>query len=237
MVSSTRLLAARHRALDALGLPLSVLCAIARRVSAGSRELAGVARVAAGFLRPYRGQLAVVLVALAVDTVTSLAAPWPLKIIVDHVVGARVPPGWLRQAADLLPGGGAVALAELAALVVVIAAALGALASYVSEYCTERVGQSVGQDVRLRLYHHLQHGGLCLRPPWSMVEHIGFDAEATNAGNALGWNNPPLRVAPRLSDKWSEPAENAACRQLWGRANPGGWRQLWRRIRIRLFHS
>ena len=25
------------------------------------------------------------------------------------------------------------------------------------------------------LYHHLQHGGLCLRPPWSMGEHIGFD--------------------------------------------------------------
>ena len=36
--------------------------------------------------------------------------------------------------------------------------------------------------VRL-LYLHILKKGLCLRPPWSMVEHIGFDASATNARN------------------------------------------------------
>jgi len=84
------------------------------------------------------------------------------------------------------------------------------------------------------LYHHLQHGGLCLRPPWSMVEHIGFDATATNAESAGDWANPPLRSAPPLSAAWPEPQEHPRCRALWQDANPGGWRRHWRRVTRRL---
>jgi len=65
------------------------------------------------------------------------------------------------------------------------------------------------------LYHHLQQGGLCLRPPWSMVEHIGFDQGATNAGEALGWENPPLSAAPPLPSAWPEGGEHPECRGLW----------------------
>jgi putative methyltransferase (TIGR04325 family) len=65
------------------------------------------------------------------------------------------------------------------------------------------------------LSHHLQHGGLCLRPPWSMVEHIGFDPQATNAGNAAGWANPPLRPAPPIPARWPDAVEHPACRALW----------------------
>ncbi len=83
------------------------------------------------------------------------------------------------------------------------------------------------------LYHHLAAGGLCLRPPWSMVEHIGFDAQATHAAAALGWTNPPLLIAPPVPTVWPEPREHPGCRQLWRAANPGGWRQLWRRLRAR----
>ena len=81
------------------------------------------------------------------------------------------------------------------------------------------------------LYHHLAYGGLCLRPPWSMVEHIGFDAAATNAGAATDWANPPLRSAPPIPAAWPEPREHPACRWLWVDANPGGWRRLLRRLR------
>lgn len=70
------------------------------------------------------------------------------------------------------------------------------------------------------LYHHFQRGGLCLRPPWSMVEHIGFDASATNAGAAQEWANPPLRPAPPIPTEWPAPREHAACRGLWQAANP-----------------
>ncbi|MDB6128742.1 MAG: hypothetical protein JWM35_2638 [Verrucomicrobia bacterium] len=83
------------------------------------------------------------------------------------------------------------------------------------------------------IYHHLQHRGLCVRPPWSLVEHIGFDATATNAAGAKAWANPPLRAAPP-TDRWPEPRENPQVRARWESANSGGIRGLWRRLRTRL---
>jgi putative methyltransferase (TIGR04325 family) len=65
------------------------------------------------------------------------------------------------------------------------------------------------------IYHHLARGGLCVRPPWSMVEHIGFDPEATNAAEATAWANPPLRLAPPVPAVWPEPVEHPECRGLW----------------------
>lgn len=82
------------------------------------------------------------------------------------------------------------------------------------------------------LYHHLQHRGLCVRPPRSMVEHIGFDASATNAAGAASWANSPLQPAPP-PPVWPEPREHPACRALWRAANPvpSPPIRLWRRLR------
>jgi hypothetical protein len=87
------------------------------------------------------------------------------------------------------------------------------------------------------LYHHLEHGGVCLRPPWSMVEHIGFDAQATNAATATEWANPPLQFAPSIPTRWPEPKEHLAVRKLWQSACPGKWRRRWRRLLERLQSS
>jgi hypothetical protein len=70
------------------------------------------------------------------------------------------------------------------------------------------------------LYHHLMRKGLCLRPPWSMVEHDGFDASATHAAGATEWANPPLRPAPAIPADWPEAREHPACGELWRRAYP-----------------
>src|SRR5664280_547665 len=83
------------------------------------------------------------------------------------------------------------------------------------------------------LYHHLQHDALCLRPPWSMVEHIGFDAAATNAAAATSWANPPLRTVPPVPAAWPESREHPVCRALWEHANPAGWRSWLQRLRRR----
>jgi hypothetical protein len=60
-------------------------------------------------------------------------------------------------------------------------------------------------------YHHIVQRGLCVRPPWSMVDHIGFDNMATNtlSADAEKWKNPTLRPAPPLPTRWPEPVENA----------------------------
>src|SRR5207253_2202266 len=40
------------------------------------------------------------------------------------------------------------------------------------------------------LYLHILNRGLCLRPPRSLVDHTGFDADATNGGCDSVWTNP-----------------------------------------------
>ena len=83
------------------------------------------------------------------------------------------------------------------------------------------------------LYHHLTQGGLCVRPPWSMVEHLGVDASATNSAGAIEWANPPLRPAPAAPQDWPEAVEHSACRALWQRAYPraGFWTRVLRRLK------
>ena len=46
-------------------------------------------------LRPYRGSLAVILIAMLVQSTMTLAAPWPLKIVIDNVVVGRKLDPWL----------------------------------------------------------------------------------------------------------------------------------------------
>lgn len=72
-------------------------------------------------------------------------------------------------------------------------------------------------------YHHLRRYGLCLRPPWSMVEQICWEADrSTTATPAMiGWANPPLRPCPPLPAEWPEPAEHPLCAPLWRKAIDG----------------
>jgi len=71
------------------------------------------------------------------------------------------------------------------------------------------------------LYLHILRRALCLRPPWSMVEHIGFDPRATNAATATDWANPPFRPCPPLPTAWPEPVERRECSGLWRKACGG----------------
>src|SRR5579862_6856776 len=48
-------------------------------------------------IRPYRGTLLIILCAMIVETAMSLAAPWPLKIIIDNVAGSHKLPEWLHR--------------------------------------------------------------------------------------------------------------------------------------------
>jgi ABC-type multidrug transport system fused ATPase/permease subunit len=110
-----------------------------------------------GLIRPYRRTLVVILLAMLVETAMSLATPWPLKIILDNVVGNHTLTPWLhRLVGGWIENGYRLHVALLASLVFVLIAMLGALASYVDNYYTESVGQWVAHDLRMRLYHHLQ---------------------------------------------------------------------------------
>jgi ABC-type multidrug transport system fused ATPase/permease subunit len=109
-------------------------------------------------LRPYRGSLAIILTAMIVQSAMTLAAPWPLKIILDNVILGRKLSPWMNHfLAPVLTHGHRVHIAAVAAVAVVIIALFNALASYLANYFTESVGQWVANDLRMRTYHHLQY--------------------------------------------------------------------------------
>jgi len=114
-------------------------------------------RLVARLLRPYRGWVAIILFATLIETAMSLAAPWPLKIILDNVLGGHHAPHWMRHAARWIPEHSVMRIAAFAALASVIIAAISALASYVENYYTESVGQWVANNLRLQVYHHLEY--------------------------------------------------------------------------------
>ena len=114
-------------------------------------------RFIGGLIRPYRGTLMVILIAMLVETAMSLATPWPLKIVLDNVVEHHKLAPWLGQLiGPLLESGPRLQVAALAAIAFVAIAMVGAAASYVDNYYTESVGQWVAHDLRMRTYHHLQ---------------------------------------------------------------------------------
>ncbi len=108
-------------------------------------------------IRPYRGTLVIILIAMMVETAMSLAAPWPLKIVIDNVAGGRRLPLWLRHLlGSALGNESKTHVALLAAAAVSVIAVIGAIAGYVDNYLTESVGQYVAHDLRVRTFHHLQ---------------------------------------------------------------------------------
>lgn len=108
-------------------------------------------------IRPYRLLVAGIFAVLLVQIATGLAAPWPLKVVLDSVVGHHPLPGWLHGLLQPLLGGeGKMHIAGLAAIMVLVIAVVAAIASYVANYLTETVGQQIGNDLRTRAYHHLQ---------------------------------------------------------------------------------
>jgi subfamily B ATP-binding cassette protein MsbA len=94
---------------------------------------------------------------MLLETAMSLAAPWPLKIILDDVVGRQRPTPWLHHFIDpAFAQSHRLHVAGLAALALVVITGIGALAAYIDNYYTESVGQWVAHDLRVQAYDHLQ---------------------------------------------------------------------------------
>jgi hypothetical protein len=87
------------------------------------------------------------------------------------------------------------------------------------------------------LYLHILNRGLCLRPPWSMVEHTGFDPLATNAKDGSLLANPLLKDCPPIPTHWPKSQENPECSLLHQKAfgnHPTTLGRLYRMTRNRV---
>jgi ABC-type multidrug transport system fused ATPase/permease subunit len=108
-------------------------------------------------LRPRRRTLAAIAAAMFVQSAMSLAAPWPLKIVIDTVVGHQRQPQWINSVLKMLGGPEhKTHIAVAAGIATVLIAIVTGAALYAVSYFTESLNQSIGYELRVRLYGHLQ---------------------------------------------------------------------------------
>jgi ABC-type multidrug transport system fused ATPase/permease subunit len=112
-------------------------------------------RLVLGLVRPYRVWLVIVFIAMLVEIAMSLAAPWPLKLVLDDALGNHKLPTWLAWAHDYGISRNTLGVALFAGLATLFIAIVSAVASYIDNYYTTSVGQWVANDLRIRIYEHL----------------------------------------------------------------------------------
>ena len=79
-------------------------------------EAEGMAAFVASLARPYRAWLVIILLAMLAETLTALALPWPLKVVIDSVVGGDPVPGWVVWLGGPALSAGGTTLAAAAAM-------------------------------------------------------------------------------------------------------------------------
>src|SRR5215813_2009893 len=91
-------------------------------------------------LRPHWKSLAVAFVAVIIDGMADLFGPWPIKIVIDYVVGSYPLPPWAAGAVIATFGEGKWAILHFAAIAALAITALGVSSFYIESYLTMRVG-------------------------------------------------------------------------------------------------
>lgn len=137
------------------------------------------------YAKPYRAGWASIAAAMLVSTALSLAQPWPLKILVDHVIGSVPMSDRLREIVDVLAftdsAGGLLAWVVLAGLAIfVINSAVDAVLSMQ----WTRVGRRMVYDLARDLFARVQRRSLRTHAAHSIgdsMSRIGGDAWSVHA--------------------------------------------------------
>lgn len=108
-------------------------------------------------LRPHWKALSVAFVAVIIEGLADLFEPWPIKIVLDYVIGSHPLPAWAASAVGATFGDGKLATLHFAAIAILVVAVSGAIASYTENVLTTQVGQWVMRDLRQMLSHHIHY--------------------------------------------------------------------------------
>jgi ATP-binding cassette, subfamily B, bacterial len=111
------------------------------------------------YLRPYWGTALLALVAVVVQTAMDLLVPWPLKLVLDNVVGKHTQPSDLPGVINLFTGGRELTrlgLLNILVMGMLIFALLDAVFAFLGGLLIASAGQRVVYALRLRVFDHLQ---------------------------------------------------------------------------------
>jgi subfamily B ATP-binding cassette protein MsbA len=140
-------------------------------------------------LKPHAKGLAIGTVAALVESAANLAEPWPLKIVLDHVLRSKPGHGWLNQVISSIAGADKVAVLKFAALAVVAISAVGATANYTQRCVTTGLGQWITYDLRQTLYFHIQRLSLSYhdrKQTGDLISRLTSDIDAIQSFVASG---------------------------------------------------
>lgn len=137
------------------------------RIVRGEDERGRKVRWMLGLLRPYRRQVILMLVALVAATAAGLAPPYLAGLAIDEGIRAG----------------------DVTALAVIVGVFLASVlvfwgASYAQTYLVGWVGQRALQDLRMRIYEHLQRmsiGFFTRRKPGVLISRLTNDVQALDS--------------------------------------------------------
>jgi ATP-binding cassette subfamily B protein/subfamily B ATP-binding cassette protein MsbA len=112
------------------------------------------------FLRPYKARVVLLAFLTLLQIALGALQPWPLKIVVDYVLGEHTLPDPYRGWVVALVGGGTLALLIFWVLVGVLVQMSNQFTTAVATQIQLDTGQRMVYDLRYRLLQHLQSLGL-----------------------------------------------------------------------------
>ena len=155
----------------------------------------------AALLRPHRRSLWLGFGCILGESVADVLQPWPLKIVLDNVIGHRRSHGWLYRVIASNVGTDPRHILLLACAAVLIIAVFDALFSYGDKYLTTSVGQWVTHDLRRSLYAHVQKLSLAYHDTsqtGDLISRVTSDIDSiqTASGRSFGRLHGPVHHLP-----------------------------------------
>jgi len=137
------------------------------------------------YAAPHKARWAAIVVASVLSTGLSLLQPWPLKVLVDHVLGSAPPSAWFGVLLEILPG----ATTPTGLLAWVVAASVGiflinSAIEWVISLEWTRVGRRMVYDLARDLFARVQRRSLAAHGRHSIgdsLSRIVGDSWSVNA--------------------------------------------------------
>ncbi len=137
------------------------------------------ARRLARYVLPRWREFLVVVVTIVLTSGIGVLAPFPMKVIIDNVLGDKAAPEWLLTVADALPGpGGRDGLLVLAVAATVAIFILTTFVKMASTLASTQLGQRIAYDLGADVFLHLQRLSLLFhskRPVGDTIARVTGD--------------------------------------------------------------
>jgi ATP-binding cassette subfamily B protein len=124
------------------------------------------------YLRAHLLAFAAGALLVVVETMIDLAQPWPLKVIIDGVIGRKPQEGWLPAVIAGASNDPQIMLIRALGATVMLVG-LSALAAFASDLLMNRAGQRVVVTIRAKLFGHLQRLSLSFHQDQRVGDLVG----------------------------------------------------------------